>query len=130
MEIEEGLVTWLKAQSPVPALGRIYPEGARPKQDPVPALTYLNVSDVPAWSLSGAAGLSRARIQLNCWGGSYDETKALARTLRLLLDGYKGLMGTVSVTSVTRLSMQGPLWDDQAKEYKIIMDFLIGYKES
>jgi len=129
MELEEGLVTWLKAQSPVPASGRIYPAGTRPKQGSVPAITYLLVSDVPSRSLSGPSGLARARLQLDHWESTALLAKTRARTVRLLIDGYSGSMGTVAVTSISRLNTYSN-YDPKAKEHRTIVDYLITYKET
>jgi hypothetical protein len=53
-------------------------------------LTYSQVSGPREHSLQGAQGLAHTRWQFNIWSASATTMDAIAKALRVLLDGYRG----------------------------------------
>lgn len=105
MTIEEGLVTYLRSVSAITAVvgqriyPRLVPQGNQSGSN-LPAITYQMVSGNPLQSLSGSSGFTTERIQLNCWALDDSTARSLRELLRLNLDGYAGLMGTVTAYAV------------------------------
>ncbi len=98
--IEADLRTHLLAQASITALigARLYPQQL-PQGTELPAVTYQRIAGQSLIDHEGAAGIGRARIQLDCWGESYGAAAALADTLRLALSGYRGAMGSNPATN-------------------------------
>ena len=126
--LEEGLVAYLKAQSPTIAGDRIYPFPL-PQNWASPAITFQRISGVRERGLDGPHGRARPRIQIDVWAKQdYASAKNLAEELRQLLDGFAGTMGTVTVDAVS-LESDRDLYEDQARINRVSMDFLISYRE-
>jgi len=72
---------------------RLFPR--RLPQEPVlPAATYMRVSTRAGHDLSGPDGLPRARFQFTAWAKTPLEARRVGESLRRILDGYKGYVGT------------------------------------
>lgn len=69
-------------------LGIRYYASAAPQPPRLPYVVAMKVSDVPFHSLARAEGKSVARIQLDMFAATYEETRALAEAIRLAVDGY------------------------------------------
>jgi hypothetical protein len=94
---ETGLYTFLSSIGSS-AGNRVYPR--RLKQGAtLPALVYFKVSGGISYHSSGGSGLKTPRYQINCWGNTELEAKTLAEELKAVLSGYRGLMGTETVTA-------------------------------
>lgn len=79
-----------------PEAGKGYPLRA-PQDARLPAFSYQVISNTPKIAHSGRVVLERASIQVNVYGQSYDQAKALQRILRAKLDGFRGMMADVDV---------------------------------
>jgi hypothetical protein len=101
----------------------------------LPALTYQVVSDVPTLSHSTAqdhptyTGLERtvSRIQLNCYGSTYDEAEALCDELRVLTVGYRGYWGDVEIDSVIP-DIRLDDFDEAPGIWRVIQDLMVGHR--
>ncbi|MGB0889859.1 MAG: DUF3168 domain-containing protein [Solirubrobacterales bacterium] len=115
----------------VPA-SRIYPLKL-PQNPTFPAITYRVISDVPEYDLEGEAGLSHARIQIDCYGASssgedpYDVARALGLEVRAALSAYQGTVDGVEFQ--TSFVVGGPrtVYADRLEQYFESIDFRIGY---
>lgn len=98
--IEEGLKAFIEAQ--VASAGKGFPQEI-PVDADFPAWAYTVISDEEWLSHGGRTGLVKARIQCDFLakesGGLSDvaNVKAIATAARNALDGYQGLMGSVTV---------------------------------
>lgn len=128
--LEEGLVTYLRADGPIAALvgTRVHPM-ILPQVATYPALAYMVVSDDRPQSHSGPTGLATPRVQIDCWGATYGAAKALERAVRAALEGYIGSMGSVTVRGVF-LDTAQDLFDEEAQKYRVRMDWFISYREA
>lgn len=81
---------------------RIYPDEYVPQSAVLPYLTFGISSRPHESSLSGASGLARARVQLDVWSDLSTETESIADDVRMLIDGYRGTLGSGGNTIVVR----------------------------
>jgi Protein of unknown function (DUF3168) len=82
--LEPALYARLAAHAGVSALcgTRIYPLVIPQEETPVyPVLVYQRISADHIASLAGHSGLCNARVQIDCWGRSYADTRELAAVL-------------------------------------------------
>jgi hypothetical protein len=91
-----GLVAFLLEQTPITAIvgNAIQPIPAPSDLSLFPCITYQMASDVPEYTLTGTAGLSRARIVLDCLApfnpGGYLVSRNLALAVKSAISGYEG----------------------------------------
>ena len=89
--MEEALRTLLRGHAPIAALvGSRVDWGVRPQGSALPAICLTTVNDGPVSHSLDGPGISRARVQIDCFGASYGSAKTVARAVRRLLDGYSG----------------------------------------
>ena len=84
--IEQSIYSHFSTSAALTALisDRIYP--MMMPQDPVlPSVTYQRISNMPVNALSGACGLDKPIIQIDCWSTTYAGVKALGDTVRKAL---------------------------------------------
>jgi hypothetical protein len=104
VDLEEGIVTYLRARTGITALvsTRIYdqvvptPDEGEPDAN-YPAITYQVISNNSVMSHQGSSGLAFVRVQFNCWGRTKLEVLSIRNALMDALNGFKGLFGTVVV---------------------------------
>lgn len=131
MTIEDGLVALLLADSGVSALvgTRIYPLKL-PQDDGLPAIRFQRISGERVRTLDGPTGLVRPRIQIDAYGKTYAEAKAVAEAVEALLDGYSGPAGTDQIEAVSletdRDLDENPLGEEAAR---VSMDFFVSYRK-
>ena len=124
MRLDEGLVAYLTGNAGVSALvsDRVGP-APLPQDSEQPAVTYQIISRTAQYTHRGPAGLTRPRIQVDCWSTTYSESQQLAEQVRLALSGFRGQMGDVSVSG---LFQEGAidLHEPEANLFRVSMDFL------
>lgn len=109
-----------------------YPEG--PSQGAVyPAISYEAVDANPFDKVSGPSGLSSVLYEFSIWGTDYVEAVTLERSLRLLLNGYAGLMGKTAVRAVIWRDRDGQ-WErnpdgSDNRVYHVTVDYEILYTD-
>jgi len=87
--MDEALRDLLLQHAPIGAtVARRVDWGVRPQSDGLPAIVLERTSGIPQMNLSGSAGWSRDRIQIECWGRTYKAAKDLA----LIIGGDDGLL--------------------------------------
>ena len=137
MQLEQGLITYLKTDSSLMALvgngdspvtARIYPL-LMPQNYTTPAMTYQRISGPRLQHLDGPAGRAMPRIQFDIYADSYSGAKAIGDALRSALDGYTGLMDTVIVDKCT-LETEFDGYTDDTETYRISMDFKFSHVEN
>ena len=89
--MEEEMVALLLASSGVTSLcGNRINFGANPQGSPNPRIVMWTIGDAEGHNTQGPDGHSIGRIQVDCYGSSYDSAKQLSRAVRAVLDGYSG----------------------------------------
>ena len=129
MTIEQDLRTYLLGLAPIATLlgTRLYP-ARLPQGVTLPALTYQRIAGIPEVTYDGAANLSRARIQIDVWADSYGAMVELAKAIRGALSGYRGAMGSTSVT-VARVLNEIDMPEPEPPLWRRVMDCAIWHRE-
>jgi len=132
MIIEEALVTQLEIAATT-ADARIYPQPL-PQQATLPAITYLRVSSVREYTLSGPDHLPSVRFQLNCWADTLSAVLILKEEVRSALDGWNassGLMGGAGgvVVQACYLVDERSTYEPAPSRYVEQLDFIVTHNE-
>lgn len=94
-----------------------------------PAVTYRLVSTTDLNTLKGPVGCVQVRIQLDSWGATYTDARALTDALRTLLNGYTGtLPNGVVVQNIWRDSEESG-FDEYVRLPYVQTDWMIIYTE-
>lgn len=124
--IDEGLRAFLLGFPGVAAevAARISPDPL-PQGETLPAVTYLDVSNVGSYSNVGPDCVTRARYQLSHWATTKEEADRVERATRAVMDGYRGgWSGGVRVQGVFG-RMTRSLFEPDTKLWRVISDYLI-----
>lgn len=62
-----------------------------------PYVTYQMISNPRERTIDGVTGLTRARMQLDCWAATPAEAEDVAAAVRQALEGFAGTAGGVTV---------------------------------
>lgn len=129
MSLETELYARLAAHAGVSALvnTRIWPETMQ-QNTTLPALCYQRISSVRSSSFGIDTGDLRARVQIDCWSdqkpGESGSADAVAMQVRVALQRWSG--GNIHAVFVDN---EQHLYDDTAQLYRVILDFIIWFKE-
>lgn len=101
MSVESELYTWLSSDAAITAVvgTRIFPQRV-PQGKDFPAITFQVIFGDHVHDLKASAGLGRPIFQVNAISPSYLEAKDLAELIRLRLQGFRGVWGTLDVRAV------------------------------
>lgn len=99
-----------------------------PENPQYPAITYQRISAPRVQSHDGSSGLVYARYQFSCYSETFLEARQTLNSLREQLDGYKGTMGTVLVSSCLSQTDRD-FYDADTRIWRSVIDFIIGYAE-
>jgi len=139
MAFSEDLVTFLKAQSSITdlvgsgAAARIRPAKLK-QREAVPAIRYVIPSAESAEGLSGPVGVCSPNLQIDCYGRTKKLANELGEAVRLSLQGFRGMMGSTFVNSIT-LPNQMELYEepiDSSDEgvHRKMLQFLVFHSEA
>ncbi len=95
--MEGAIVAKLRATAGVSALAgqRVWP-GRRVQARDRPSITVIRVDGAPIYTDEGQGDLTMARVQIDCWAGSYTDAKDLARAVQAALSGFVGTQGSTT----------------------------------
>lgn len=124
--IEEGLYKYLSDASV--ASGRVYPVKA-PQNVAKPYVVLSKASGERTHALVGPVGHARPRFRIHIFDSTYKGVKDVSNQIRHLLDGYSGLMGTVTVKACSLIT-EIDLYEDDTYLHHNVLDFLIGHTEA
>jgi Protein of unknown function (DUF3168) len=103
--------------------------GERPKKEPLPGVTLLIVSPGRNYVHQGVDHLGNPRVQVDCYGASYAQAKAVARVVRDTLEVPATQAGIAFSQSLLEAE-RGPLIEDVGgglKVHRISMDFFVWF---
>jgi hypothetical protein len=130
MTIESELFSRLTGFAGLAALigDRVYPVKL-PQNVTLPAITYLKVSAIRASNFGVDTGDVRYRIQINCWSdkkpGEALGSNTVAAQVKAALKRYRG--GNFQESFLENEIDDD--YDDDAENFRVIMDFIIWFKE-
>lgn len=100
-----------------------------PEKTAFPAVSFFLVSRSKFPGMGSDGALTRARIQVDCWGASYKSAKDVATQVRGALNRYRGTSGGVTVQEIM-IESEGPdLFEDETGIYHVPMDFMMFFEE-
>lgn len=128
--IEEGIRSLAIADPIVSGLmaDRFYPFNL-PDPPITPAVTYRVASTTEQYTMDGPLELIQVRLQLDSWGSTYKNAKALSVALRALLNDYADILPNgCQVFSITRDGEQSG-FDEYVELPYVQTDWLILFTE-
>lgn len=127
--MEEALKALLAATAGVTAIApaaRIN-WGARAQGLALPAVVLNVISDAEEYTLQSRDGLSRGRVQVDCYGETYAQSKQLSRAVRAVLSGYRGGNFRLVEHVATRDSREGGA-NEADRPFRVSLDFLTHWR--
>lgn len=119
--IEDALVARIKTAPTVTAANI----SVRPwLRDGVPAIVYINLSSEMQRSDAGTDGFEVSRWQVDCWAQNYGAARDLARSVRSVLDDFRGEVGSDYVELTLFQGMRDD-YDADAKLHRVILEYEI-----
>ena len=133
MGLEKGLYTLLTDDAGVSALvgAKVYFVLA-PKGVAVPYVVVTRTWTGDCHTMAGDAGTRDALIQMDCYATDYYSSRALSKTVRKLLDSYKGTLSDTDATKVQGIFTEKD-WDMPYQEgakgfvFRSMLEFRVWY---
>lgn len=129
-DIRPALRTFLLENSTIAAVvggERVYPV-VLPQGVTDPSIVYNLITETNDHHMQGASGLVMIRMQIDAYAQTHDAAAELALLIKEALDGYSGLMGSVTVQGVFADTARTDYQDD-VKLHRVSRDYLIHYSE-
>ena len=95
-----------------------------PQEPSYPAITYQQVSAVPVHGMGQDAALLRARVQVDSWGDTYAEARALASAVKAVLNRFRGPAAGVTVLDVL-LNNEMDLYEGDTQTRRVMQDYTL-----
>lgn len=109
---------------------RITPD-TLPKNQPLPAIVYSVISNIPAHHLGGRSEIAFARVQLDVYASTRDAANELGELIRLAVDGQSGAWGNHYVRTCHMendiTDYEYPIDGSDSKRYMRTQDYLVNY---
>ena len=99
----------------------------RQQNDTLPAITFLRIDSRRIWAMGSDTGLVRARFQFDIWADNYASIMAVAKQVKLALEGWSTSSGTIVQHTYFLTDLDVPELEDGF--YHRAMDFEINYEE-
>jgi hypothetical protein len=132
MLVDEALVSHLLSKTAITSIvsSRVYGMIA-PQDAPYPHITINQISGERVRSMEGSSGLNRAVFNVHVWAKKPLEAKTLSDKVRLVVDGFKGLMGGVSGVYIGACFVEDDidLYDDQALCHHVVRKLVVWHRE-
>lgn len=128
LTVEQVLVQELMDTAGVTALvsTRIYPQAA-PQGTSTAYVTYELVASNPYQDLSGAAGLTWARVSFLCHAPSYSTAKGTAAAIRTALEGRRGTIQSTTIKAILQEEEADAGFDEETRMHVVAVDFRVLY---
>jgi uncharacterized protein DUF3168 len=127
------LTAYLKADVTINATvsGRVFPNVV-PQGTAFPSISYNQVSGVRLRNLPlGPTGRAMPRITINSWAVRYQDARALADAVRLRLNGFTGVIGSMTGCRIT-LDNEFDTFEEEAGTngiHRVVQDYIISFIE-
>lgn len=136
-DIRAALRAYLLADSTIASLvgTRMYPVKL-PQGTALASIVFTRVSGLSGVTSSGREGLSRPRVQIDCWAPTMDAAATLADRVKERIEGFKGAIQWDENSPGNQVTVQGVFfdseredYDDTAKLHRVSHDYLIWFEE-
>jgi hypothetical protein len=128
-DFDEAVVDYLLGRPGISALvsKRIFPDYF-PQSEQLPSIAYTLEDDSSQQTLQGPSGMRAAIYQINIWAETRREAMAVAREVRLALDGYRGAFKDIPIIGAFLDSLSRER-DSDTGAYCVSLRFTIHYQE-
>lgn len=128
LTVEQVLVQELLDTAGVTSLvgTRIYPQAA-PQGTLSAYVTYELVASNPFHDLSGAGGLTWARVSFLCHAPSYATAKGLSAAIRAAIDGRRGTIQSTTIKGILQEEEADAGFDEETRMHVVAVDFRVLY---
>lgn len=101
------------------------------------SIVYSRISGLTDHHSTGPSGLSRPRIQIDCWAPTQDAAASLADLVKERIDGFSGSVqwddnspgNAVVIQSIMFADRESDDYDDAVKLYRTGRDYFVWYEE-
>lgn len=115
---------------------RIYPV-VLPQGQTLDSIVYSRISGLGDHHTQGPSGLSRPRMQIDCWSKTADGADSLARLVKERVDGFSGTIEWDENSPANAVTVQGIFFtgtefedfDSAAALYRSSKDYYIWFEE-
>lgn len=131
--MEESLTAYLLAFSGLTAIvGNRIQWAVRPQGSTLPQVVLHKIDGTPFYDDTGESQLFSARVQMDCWGRTYAESKNTARQIMARLSGAVFTQSGIVFQSVHCEDEQDDFERGAGGEefYRVRLDYIIIYKET
>lgn len=112
---------------------RIYPIIA-PESASMPYITVQRIDSQHEHFMLGSSGMTRQRVQIDCWSDSMLSASNVAEAVRESLDSYRGTVGSLDIRRASLESeddeYEPPSDDSEDGAFRVSLDFVIWHRES
>ncbi len=129
MLIEQGLMTYLLAQSAITAIvsDRIFFVKADQSVE-TPYIVITKVSGVREHSHDGSSHLAHPHFQLSIFSDTYSSCKSVATVLQTALQGYSGAMSDATAQAVF-YENETDTYESDTSLFQVILDYTIWHTD-
>jgi hypothetical protein len=93
----------------------------------LPYIVLHVIDDQEDHTYQGPDGLSQGRVQVDCYGATYGQAKTLSRSVRGVLDGYRGGQFSAIFHASTRDNREGGT-NEPERPFTVQLDFLTKWR--
>lgn len=132
-DIRAGLFSFLSSDPGVSGvvtangIARIFPV-ILPQSVKLASVVYTRVSGRSEYTMQGADGLARSRMQIDAWAPTAPAASDLANKVKDAISGYTGTMGSVFVQGVF-MDSERDVYDDKVQMFGVSRDYFIHHEE-
>ena len=135
MSMKSSIITYLNTKTGVTDLvGSRIRFGFSEQADALPRIVIHNIDNSHEHHLTAAAGFVQGRFQFDCFGETPLQALNVSEQLRLALDGFRGTMGDVYVSTCLldseRDNTDQPVEGAHRGVYSVQQDYLLGWAVS
>lgn len=129
MSLDTVLYTRLTTFAGLTALisDRVYARNELPQGVALPAVSFMRAGVERVSAMGVDTGLARARVQVDAWASTYDGVRAVAEQLRLALQRWRNVTGTV--VQDTYVLTELDLYEPETRLHRVMFDFDVVYVE-
>lgn len=126
--MEEAFLALLTSSAAVSAIaGARINWGAHPQGQALPGIVLTVIDDAEGHNYQGSDGLSRGRVQVDCWALTYAQAKLCGRAVRGLLDGYAGGQFDGIFLAAQREGREGGT-NEADRPFRCSLDFMTNWR--
>lgn len=136
-DVRRGLRAYLLADNAIAALVGVRVYALKlPQGENRTSIVYSRISGLGDYHMQGPSGLSRPRVQIDCWAADIDQASVLADLVKERIEGFRGQMDYGSDSPPDAIAVQGIFFDSEREDYddtvklsRVSRDYFIWFAE-